>query len=123
MWRKLSSSRVIATIRPYLAFTLDVIASKSGPEVTSSTVPVTGVMPALTRPRTSLDCRVTLGLFRSRLPLPEAGGGEGHDPGARRDRHSGLAEGGHGHVLLLRDRLFGVAASHLLLLSDVISEI
>src|SRR5208282_2377611 len=35
----------------------------------------------------------------------------------------GLAEGGHGHVLLLRDRLFGVAASHLFLLSNAIPEI
>ncbi|HJZ25895.1 MAG TPA: hypothetical protein VJ370_06425 [Streptosporangiaceae bacterium] len=50
----------------------DDIFSKSGPEVTSSTVPVTGVVPALTRPRTSLGCSVTPGLFRSRLALPEA---------------------------------------------------
>ena len=63
----------MGTIRPYLALIVDVIASKSGPEVTSSTVPVTGVMPAMTRPRTSLGCSVNLGLlFRSRLILPEA---------------------------------------------------
>src|SRR5580700_6692628 len=63
---------MMGTIRPYLAFTLDVIVSKSAPAATSSTVPVTGVVPASTRPRTSLGCSVTLGLFRSRLALPEA---------------------------------------------------
>src|SRR5262252_7075986 len=100
---------MIGTIRPYLAFTLDVIASKSGPEVTSSTVPVTGVVPTLTRPRTSLGCSVRLGLFRSRLTLPEAE--EVNRP--TRPPSNGtiqvavatatpVLEGRHGHVLLLR---------------------
>jgi hypothetical protein len=62
----------MGTIRPYFALIVDVIASNSGPEVTSATVPVTGVVPAMTRPRTSLGCSVNLGLFRSRLILPEA---------------------------------------------------
>ena len=35
-------------------------------------MPVTGVVPVLTRPRASLGCSVTLGLFCSRLALPEA---------------------------------------------------
>src|SRR5580700_2873459 len=116
---------MMGTVRPYLAFTLDVIVSKSGPEVTSSTVPVTGVVPALTRPRTSLGCSVTLGSFRSRLALPEAEEvktptwppSSGTIQVAVATATPVLRKGGHGHVLLLRDRLSGVAASHVLLLS------
>jgi hypothetical protein len=59
-------------MKPYFARTLLWTASKSGPEVNSSTVPSISAEPALTRPRLSDGWSVIFGLLRSRLYLPDA---------------------------------------------------
>ncbi len=70
-WPSVLNSLDTGTITPYFARTLRWTASKSLPEVANSALPSTGDEPSRTRPRTSDGCTTTLGLFRSRLCLPD----------------------------------------------------
>jgi len=62
----------IGTMIPYFALTRVWIASKSGPELTSSAVASSAAVPGFTRPRMSHGWTVTLGLARIRLAFPVA---------------------------------------------------